>query len=84
MWIHHYKVRGKGLIPVDMLRYDASYPRDTESAVSMVPSRFNTAPVEPRDIELTHVCDTRAWQPTDSRWRSFGWQVVSRDPAYKI
>jgi hypothetical protein len=67
MKFHHYTVTGAGIFPLDMLRYDASWPRDSNS-VSTIDGR------EVRSIDLTSI-----QEPTKERWRSFGWQVVKHN-----
>lgn len=63
-----YKVRGAGFFPLDMLRYDASWPCDSDSIV-----RFGEHQSELYTVRLRTMLNRR---PTDARWRSFGWRVI--------
>lgn len=62
----HYTVSGRGRFPIDMLRYDASFPA----------SEFDSELIEqtnPRQVQLsTHVNHVEF---SKGRWASFGWQV---------
>lgn len=68
--ITYYKVRGAFMFPIDMLRYDNSWPRhESESAlIGIVDRGENDGPVT---IELVTIGN-----PTPARWESFGWHVV--------
>jgi len=61
-------VRGKGIFPLDMLRYDKCYP------LKSLPRRTDTVV----DV-LLRVDMDRALTP--ERWSSFGWEIVE---AYKL
>lgn len=66
-----YSVSGSIEFPLDMLRYDAAHPVDTESA------RAIRASIEDSDgptwtVELETY---QASAPNRERWRSFGWTV---------
>jgi hypothetical protein len=67
MKFHHYTVTGSGIFPLDMLRYDAAWPTDTNSVLRMED--------DDKDLRVLHLASIR--EPTKERWRSFGWQVVS-------
>ena len=71
MWKIHYQVRGGGYFPLDMLRYDSSYPTDEGQA-----QREIGYVGERRTLDLCHVTTDRNWKPTDRRWESFTWEVV--------
>lgn len=68
--LFEFTVTGRGLFPVDMLRYDACWPADGESAAAMLdrPGEYN--PREPRAIRLQSHSE-----PTRERWASFMWSV---------
>lgn len=81
---HTYTVRGTHPFPIDMLRYDASYPSsESESA------QIHNCAMYPREefsIVLSHTCTNHrarngCWTPTTGRWRSFGWNVTKLDGA---
>ncbi len=80
---HIVKVRARGKIgitfPIDMLRYDGLHPRSEEDSGKIERSmgRFGVAPMS--DIgEIELVKDApKNWRPTNGRWESFVWRVVS-------
>ena len=76
-----FTVEGCGTFPVDMLRYDGCYPRDTESAVALTYCHRCTKELtsQPRQVNLTSRIE-RGFDPgpTDARWNSFGWKVVKK------
>lgn len=76
MAIHHttYSVEGAGPFPVDMLRYDASYPSGQGDVGRITAGDLETT--ETREVELVHVGDNKRWLLTEARWRSFGWRVT--------
>lgn len=63
-----FTVQGSGYFPFDMLRYDACYPATSDDAASL-----NLK--EARTITLI---SAMVAQPTEGRWRSFGWQVIDK------
>lgn len=76
--ITEYVVVGDGPFPLDMLRYDVSYPADTDSAMAILSEAgFGMRPLksEPRRVTLRHRDVYAGWMPTDGRWSSFGWHV---------
>lgn len=77
IWVHTFKVNGKGLFPMDMLRYDRCYPAGPESVAAIVQrtSADGLSQPERRDAVLCHVTSDRHWKPEDGRWTSFGWEV---------
>ena len=67
--VYRYRVSGVGYFPLDMLRYDAAYPANSD-AVSAISSVRPEERVKRRTVELrSH------HRPTDDRWSSFGWTV---------
>ena len=75
-----YEVRGIGEFPIDMLRYDGSYPA-TERDAGRIEETFEegaTMSDEPIKLKAHYEGPFGAIaKPTASRWRSFAWQVVS-------
>lgn len=70
--LYEYDVTGTYTFPVDMLRYDAAWPRDTESALEIVNNEF-----EGDSWHTKRIVHLRSYhQPTDARWRSFSWHVI--------
>jgi hypothetical protein len=63
-----FTVKGNGLFPIDMLRYDRACPLD-ESASSNIDGR------DSREVNLLMFSPTVAG-PTEGRWKSFGWNVL--------
>jgi hypothetical protein len=63
-----YTVTGAGRFPLDMLRYDMSWPDDQESVARMMsPPPGNRYEVNLRSIDI----------PKSDRWLSFGWKLGS-------
>jgi hypothetical protein len=65
---------GKGVFPIDMLRYDRCFPSSSESATWLsYRNRDDDNKELPRKVALTSdTCD----RPTEARWNSFGWKVT--------
>lgn len=63
--LYRFTVSGTSPFPEDMLRYDACWPA-SQSDVPL-PRRFTG--------EMHHVRLLGIHQPTEGRWRSFGWTV---------
>ena len=66
-----FTVEGSNLFPVDMLRYDLCRPA-TEHDSNMIELTFRVNTSSPYRITLKGLKT-----PTDARWSSFGWKVVS-------
>lgn len=66
-----FVVEGSGLFPYDMLRYDGCFPR-SESESPLLGGGHDA---EFRQIELQRYVEVVHDQPTEGRWRSFGWHV---------
>ena len=73
---HRYKVSGTGYFPVDMLRYDACVPATGADA-----SAIDLHNIDRRPVRLYRFSQSRASKPEAARWQSFGWRVVSDEPA---
>ena len=67
-----YEVEGTGRFPIDMLRYDASWPTD-KGVGTMLVDHEDDGYLEQRRVELV----TESHEPTKLRWKSFGWPVVN-------
>lgn len=65
-----FEVEGSGEFPWDMLRYDGCFPAREEDSHTMAAAR---APGT-RTVRLVRYTPTDR-PPTDSRWRSLGWDV---------
>jgi hypothetical protein len=60
--------------PIDMLRYDGCSPaRESEDSA---PIQHRHHKFKPGDTIRLHKIWYKGWQPTDERWKSFGWEVV--------
>jgi hypothetical protein len=57
--------------PIDMLRYDCSWPASSEDAAKI---QDNAEKRAPRGVEIT--LSTHMGEPEKGRWQSFGWTVV--------
>lgn len=72
--LHYFIVEGTGDFPVDMLRYDACWPRfesgPTGAYNILTPDNLKER-ATPRRVELVS-----RRSPMRPRWSSFGWEVV--------
>lgn len=66
-WLHHATVRGSGIFPVDMLRYDSCYPASQEDASKLLDDDY-------REIRISRTSELKGSTFTVARWQSFGWQ----------
>jgi hypothetical protein len=70
-----FTVRGQGLFPFDMLRYDRCTPK-TENDSAII--EHTTRPARKPDDRLPkRITLVGPKAPTDGRWASFGWEVES-------
>ena len=67
--LYIYDVEGVGSFPLDMLRYDAAWPHNSESVSQMSTSRGHAEGRRVVGLVSHH-------RPTVERWKSFGWLVV--------
>lgn len=70
-YVYEFTVEGKMPFPIDMLRYDAAFPK-TELDSSVITSTFRRG-----GGTIVNLC-SHTKLPTDGRWESFGWKVISR------
>lgn len=75
--ITHFVVLGRYPFPMDMLRYDCCWPRDSESAAEIAASHSYMR--EPRAIYRVRLSTAAPVRTTPDRWRSFGW-VIEQGP----
>ena len=73
MKVYEYTVDGSGYFPIDMLRYDAAWPADTDSAIQIV-ERLKPITREDR-LERKPIKLRSYHAPTEGRWQSFMWGV---------
>lgn len=73
---HEFTVIGNTHFPMDMLRYDACFPRDGESVhgIEMDPWA-DQGNRKIREVRLVHYDKSPNWEPTAGRWGSFLWSV---------
>ena len=67
-WVITYTVSGFGQFPIDMLRYDRSFPAGEMESAKI--SRTFRHP-EPWIIKLMTYSATKIYRPTEGRWQSF-------------
>lgn len=84
VWRHQYTVTGKraSRFPIDMLRYDASWPVHEEECHAIARSQDLQNlddGIEPFQVTLVHYDSRNSWAPTYRRWESFGWTVVTHE-----
>lgn len=70
---YEFTVVGGSQFPVDMLRYDACWPRDPESVGRITSSLGRHVPRERGEVHINLISNVKP--PTSGRWRSFGWYV---------
>lgn len=79
MYITKFSVRGNGVFPMDMLRYDACYPNSDDS-VQKIKTFGDLQAGDAREtvtISLSHRHENKITScPMVGRWHSFGWGVV--------
>lgn len=66
---YKFKVSGHGAFPIDMLRYDCSYPIDSQNLDGIVACHCDR---EWYDSTRTVSLQSHR-EPTIARWASFGW-----------
>jgi len=79
-----YRVIGRSDFPMDMLRYDGSWPSDSASAEKLSLSIRSLTEMEQRAWirrmrVITLSCNEVGARPTEGRWSSFGWSVVNEN-----
>lgn len=67
-----FTVEGAGEFPIDMLRYDYCWPKQSKDSTAINAS-FQRQPHVRRQVTLA----TNGYVTTE-RWESFGWKVVTR------
>lgn len=67
---YEYVVEGNGEFPWDMLRHDRAWPKSSSEVSSLV-AYSRTANRQVRLMGLS--------EPTEDRWRSFGWIITKFD-----
>lgn len=68
-----YTVTGVGEFPMDMLRYDASWPSRGEDVTAITQSLMRRRTDKRHERYTVRLNALRA--PTEGRWASFGWTV---------
>lgn len=82
-YVHNFNVKGMGSFPIDMLRYDSCYPR-TEEDSGKIHGTLGCGRADKEEITISHYGSKKEWMPTHGRWKSFMWEVVSTEPAWKV
>ena len=79
-----FTVLGRGVFPMDMLRYDGCYPKLETDTACMVNDGLREVTLQRGLKELDHenyrpgdYGNPTVWSPTVGRWNSFGWAVLS-------
>ncbi len=84
-WIQRYKVTGVGHFPLDMLRYDGSYPANGDAVGDISASHREGNLHEEFTIALvSHGLSKASKFFEPDRWRSFGWIVTSSEQPRKV
>ena len=79
MYETKYTVKGTFEFPLDMLRYDCSFP-DSQAAVVAMGKNTDGE----RCVDLAMYRRDRFAEPRRERWESFGWTIVRQDPPRKV
>ena len=79
-----FTVLGRGVFPLDMLRYDGCYPKlETDTAI-MGEEGLREVTLH-KTLNWGHAHELlKVWVPTVGRWNSFGWAVLSDLPASRL
>lgn len=83
LYLHTYSVSGATQFPVDMLRYDQSFPATEPTAYLIRGSVLNGGEHSRLTVQLRAV-GPKDWRPTAGRWESFGWRIVGYDKAVAL
>lgn len=75
MYQFRYRVTGRVAFPIDMLRYDQSFPA-SEIDSGKIDRALHHDFKDGEEIELTTWTENRKWSPTERRWESFLWKVI--------
>jgi hypothetical protein len=71
-----FTVEGRGPFPIDMLRYDAAHPYQTQDAFAIADSFDTSDGYKPWEVQLI----TAQWNgPTSARWASFMCRVTKEE-----
>lgn len=81
MYRTRFTVEGRGTFPLDMLRYDACFPRTPEAVVKM--KGDSNAPTRSVDLLKHHKTKDHP-NITPQRWGSFGWGVLTIGEPTKV
>ena len=76
LYSHAYRVEGWGIIPIDMLRYDQSFPateQDSGTIINSMEDDFERL----QTVSLVSLNSNPTWLPNGARWESFGWRVIA-------
>ena len=75
-----FTVIGRGVFPLDMLRYDGCYPKLEADTAIMGEEGLREVMLH-KTLNWGH---PKVWVPTVGRWNSFGWAVLSDLPASRL
>lgn len=71
---HKYQISGNATFPVDMLRYETSFPA-TAADAAVLAEALRSENRTARVITLLCITTDRHWRPAADRWRAQGWFV---------
>lgn len=69
----YYIVEGESTFPIDMLRYDQSWPHSEAKDIPYISHHPYQEPMEKRRVMLA---TDAVSSPNGARWKSFGWRVI--------
>lgn len=67
---HTATVEGRGLFPIDMLRYDHCYPASEQDSYAINQRE------DVRQVKVIMMTDSKLMPFTERRWESFTWRLV--------
>lgn len=77
-YVQEFYVRGNGVFPFDMLRYDQCWPAGSDDAYKVGMTRDDPDYFKLRTIKLVRYAPVNVG-PTSARWSSFMWACSMED-----
>lgn len=86
-YLVEFRVEGTRDFPLDMLRYDSCWPRNSDDAITIgqTLARDDLGVFGMKQVCLIRYCRTKNMPGvTNGRWASFGWNVVGLPKVTKL
>jgi hypothetical protein len=71
-----FAVKGRGVFPFDMLRYDRCFPASERDSRLIEDTTHPRRALDPAETTVTLAMADPKRLPTEARWASFRWTVV--------